>query len=204
MNNFIKKIDTFLPQTQCQKCGYKDCKTYANAISRGAKHDLCTTGGQKVSNLLANFLKLSEQTNQSLNDKPTIKYHTKAFINEDLCIGCNKCSVICPIDAIVGTKQMMHIVLKNECNGCELCINVCPMDCIHMVYDNNLEKEPKSLVVQEKKKNYYRDLYNNKTRRKFIKLKKENKKHLVFKHIDKKAYINKILINFKKLKKVKD
>jgi Na+-translocating ferredoxin:NAD+ oxidoreductase subunit B len=56
-----------------------------------------------------------------------------AFIDEQACIGCVKCIVACPVDAIVGAAKFMHTVIANECIGCALCIEPCPMDCITMV-----------------------------------------------------------------------
>ena len=54
----------------------------------------------------------------------------KAFIDEENCIGCFKCQPICPTDAIVGSKRMLHTVIPALCTACEECINVCPTSCI--------------------------------------------------------------------------
>lgn len=58
-----------------------------------------------------------------------------AFVIEDLCIGCTKCILVCPVDAIVGAAKRMHTVIAAECTGCELCIPACPVDCIELVAD---------------------------------------------------------------------
>jgi len=51
-----------------------------------------------------------------------------ALIDEAVCIGCTKCILACPVDAIVGASKMMHTVLVEECTGCELCVAPCPVD----------------------------------------------------------------------------
>ncbi len=56
-----------------------------------------------------------------------------AFIDEDRCIGCTKCLPPCPVDAIVGARQLMHTVVAELCTGCELCVAPCPVDCIIMI-----------------------------------------------------------------------
>ena len=53
-----------------------------------------------------------------------------ALIDEKNCIGCTLCLPPCPVDAIVGSKNHVHTVLKSECTGCELCVEACPVDCI--------------------------------------------------------------------------
>lgn len=58
------------------------------------------------------------------------KQQYKAFIDEQNCIGCGKCIRVCPTDAIVGSKQVLHTILPQLCTACSNCINTCPTDCI--------------------------------------------------------------------------
>jgi electron transport complex protein RnfB len=55
-----------------------------------------------------------------------------ALIDEARCIGCAKCLVVCPTDAIVGAERWLHTVITRECIGCERCLPPCPVDCIEM------------------------------------------------------------------------
>ena len=52
----VNSIDEVLPQTQCQKCTYEDCYSYAKAITNGEKHNKCITGGQKTLKELSKLL----------------------------------------------------------------------------------------------------------------------------------------------------
>lgn len=126
------KIDALLPQTQCEECGFKGCRPYAEAIATGdAKIDLCAPGGINTLEALAALLKVDPapyREQVAANYRPA----SVAVIDENLCIGCVKCINVCPVDAISGTAKMMHTVIKDECTGCELCVPACPMDCIHM------------------------------------------------------------------------
>lgn len=56
----------------------------------------------------------------------------KALIDEANCIGCGKCIRVCPTDAIVGAKQLMHTIIPQFCTSCENCINACPTYCISL------------------------------------------------------------------------
>ena len=68
----------------------------------------------------------------------TTKIAQLVKIREDGCIGCTKCISACPVDAIVGSNQVMHTVITSECIGCKLCIEPCPMDCIEEIEQTNV------------------------------------------------------------------
>ena len=163
MNLLVNKIDNILPQTQCTKCGYKSCLEYAQAIAQGQPHNQCPPGGEKGIKELSKLLNRKELP---LNPNNGVEASKKvAIINEDLCIGCKKCILACPVDAIVATKKLMHTVITNECSGCDLCIEPCPMDCISMTESN-------SILNSEQ----YRNRFYKKQIR--IKLENKNKKNI--------------------------
>ena len=92
-----------LPQTQCTKCGYPDCRGYAEALAEGEKPNRCPPGG------VEGIIRLSQILNYPLDDETrTInpecgveRPRPVAWIDPQACIGCTLCIQACPVDAIV-------------------------------------------------------------------------------------------------------
>ena len=117
----IDLIDAELPQTQCTRCGYDDCRAYAQAIAAGeAAINRCPPGGQEGIERLA---RLTGQAATALD--PTCGSESErsiVWIDEAWCIGCTLCIQACPVDCIVGAHKHMHSVIEAQCTGCELCL----------------------------------------------------------------------------------
>ena len=124
-------INAALPQTQCTRCGYPDCASYARAIAEGlAPITQCPPGGQEG---VARLAAITGHAVVALNPVHGLAApRTVAVIDENWCIGCTLCIKACPTDAIVGANKLMHTVMPAHCTGCELCIPVCPVDCIQL------------------------------------------------------------------------
>ena len=131
MNDLARRIDAALPQTQCKRCSYPDCASYAQAIAAGeAGINQCPPGGAEGIERLA---AITGQPAHPLDTHFGIEGPvTVAVIDEDWCIGCTLCIAACPTDAIVGIAKRMHTVVEPYCTGCELCLPVCPVDCISL------------------------------------------------------------------------
>jgi electron transport complex protein RnfB len=130
--NLTARIDALLPQTQCTRCGYPDCRAYAQAIADGeADINRCPPGGAEG---IARLAALTGLPAKSLDPQRGIEApRALAVIDENWCIGCTLCIKACPVDCIVGASKQMHTVINDQCTGCELCAPVCPVDCIAMV-----------------------------------------------------------------------
>ena len=132
MSTLADRILDALPQTQCTRCGYPDCKAYAQAIAlEQAPINQCPPGGAEGVTILA---RLTGKPVQPLNLEHGLEGPlTVAVIDEAWCIGCTLCIKACPTDAILGSNKVMHTVIESACTGCDLCLPVCPVDCIEMV-----------------------------------------------------------------------
>ena len=68
-----------------------------------------------------------------------------AFVKEELCIGCDQCTIVCDDDAIELYDVRMRSpiidveinkkakILREPCTGCGLCVLSCPTDAIVMI-----------------------------------------------------------------------
>jgi electron transport complex protein RnfB len=127
-----ERLDAALPQTQCTRCGYPDCRRYAQAMAAGeADINRCPPGGAE------GIHRLAALTGQPVQPLDTTRGREGprllAVIDEAWCIGCTLCIKACPVDCIVGASKRMHTVIDAECTGCELCVPACPVDCITLV-----------------------------------------------------------------------
>ncbi len=70
---------------------------------------------------------------------------TVAWVTENLCIGCDQCTIVCDDAAIelyfkdmasplleVPSNRKARIV-RDACTGCRLCVLACPTDAITMI-----------------------------------------------------------------------
>ena len=56
----------------------------------------------------------------------------KAFVDEDLCVGCGKCTEVCGTGAIriIDKKAVVDF---NRCVCCAICVRTCPRGAIRIV-----------------------------------------------------------------------
>jgi electron transport complex protein RnfB len=124
-----QRLDALLPQTQCTRCGYPDCRAYAEALAAGeAAVNQCPPGGAEGVRRLADALGVPALPLNPSNGHEGPRQ--VVYIEESLCIGCTLCIQACPVDAIIGAPKRMHAVIEPRCTGCELCVPACPVDCI--------------------------------------------------------------------------
>ena len=128
-NPLEAELQAMLPGSQCGQCGYVGCAQAAAALAKGeASVTLCPPGGKATAEALAAKLGVKADLSGMSDSGPQI-----AAVTEDICIGCCRCSKVCPTDAILGAAKQIHNVIREACTGCSSCIDVCPTEALSMV-----------------------------------------------------------------------
>lgn len=83
--------------------------------------------GQSAPNPVLSTLKYFREEYESY------AYRTKqrAYrIDAEKCIGCTKCSRVCPVNCIEGKVKVNHVIDEDACIACGACYSACPVDAI--------------------------------------------------------------------------
>jgi electron transport complex protein RnfB len=127
-NPIVEELVAMMPGSNCGQCGFPGCTGAAEAIVDGsAAPTCCPPGGKALASAIAAKLGLTIDLSAMVDDGPKI-----ALVAEELCIGCCRCSKVCPTDAIIGAAKQIHNVMREACTGCSACVEKCPTEALAM------------------------------------------------------------------------
>lgn len=127
-NPLVAELEAMMPGSNCGQCGFPGCPGAARAIAEGeAAVTCCPPGGKNLAAALAARLGVSLDLSEVKDEGPKI-----AAVAEELCIGCCRCSKVCPTDAVIGAAKQIHNILREACTGCSSCIEKCPTEALVM------------------------------------------------------------------------
>lgn len=99
------------------------------------KTSLCGLGKTAPNPVLSTLKYFKEEYEAHVINKEcpahVCKELTKIVIT-DKCIGCTKCSRVCPVNCIEGKVKELHVINQEQCIKCQACIDACPVDAIVM------------------------------------------------------------------------
>ena len=77
---------------------------------------------------------------------------TKLTIMEN-CVGCDKCTKVCPVDCILGDFKEQHTIDYTRCTHCGACLSICPVNAItsgnnSMMFLRDLATPNKIVITQ--------------------------------------------------------
>ena len=122
------EIEAMMPGSNCGQRGFAGCPRLAAAIASGsAPASACPAGGKALALTLARKLGIGIDLAAVVDQGPRI-----ATVAEDICIGCCRCTKVCPTDAILGAAKQIHNVIREACTGCGKCIERCPTEAMAM------------------------------------------------------------------------
>jgi len=127
-NPLVDELASVMPGSNCGQCGFAGCAAAAAAMAEGtASPACCPPGGKALAIVIGLKLGITVDLSALSDDGPKI-----ATVAEELCIGCCRCSKVCPTDAILGAARQIHNVLREACTGCRICIDSCPTEALLM------------------------------------------------------------------------
>ena len=129
----------------------------AETIKSGA---LCALGGTAPNPTLTTLRYFLDEYKAHIYEKRCPALSCKSMISfyilPDKCQGCGQCAKVCPTEAIVGGKRMVHVIDQEKCVRCGSCLDTCPpkFSSIIKVSGEEVEvpKEPIPVVAKKAEK----------------------------------------------------
>ncbi len=142
----------FLSDESCGKClpcreGLQQMKDILEDITqgKGKKGDiellealatvmidtsLCALGTTAANPVLSTIRNFRSEYEAHVNEKRcpagACKQLTTYYIDPSKCVACMICLRNCPVEAITGARNQIHVIEQGKCTKCGSCYNVCP------------------------------------------------------------------------------
>jgi len=91
---------------------------------------LCALGGSAPNPVLSTIRYFREEYEAHIKGKKCPAFVCKElisfYIDPDKCTACMICLRKCPVDAITGGKNRIHVIDQEKCTNCGTCFEVCP------------------------------------------------------------------------------
>ncbi len=103
-------------------------------LSRNIKDtSLCGLGQTAPNPILSTLHNFYDEYLAHVVDKKCPAGVCKALLKiviTDKCVGCTRCSKVCPVSAIKGSLKEKHVINQNLCIKCGACVQTCPVKAI--------------------------------------------------------------------------
>ena len=142
----------FLCDESCGKCtpcreGLRQASIILNRITKGEGKDddieklqkiaevtrdssLCALGQTSANPMLTTLRYFKDEYEAHIKEKrcPAMvcKELTSYYIDPEKCVACMICQRNCPVDAVIGEKNKIHIIDQEKCIKCGSCYDMCP------------------------------------------------------------------------------
>jgi F420-non-reducing hydrogenase iron-sulfur subunit len=124
MNDFGKKVKTLGPLGSSEGLSEADLKTRLNEVSKLVPY-IKVVKKEKLAKKLDSEKAYSELYSKDEVDKIFTEL-AAYYIEPAKCQACSMCLRRCPVGAINGAKNKIHIIDQEKCIKCGTCFEVCP------------------------------------------------------------------------------
>ncbi|MCL0088183.1 4Fe-4S binding protein, partial [Dehalococcoidia bacterium] len=91
---------------------------------------LCALGRTAPNPVLSTIRYFRDEYEAHIKERKCPAYVCKElisyYIDPDKCEACMICLRKCPVEAITGGKNQIHVIDQEKCTKCETCFEVCP------------------------------------------------------------------------------
>jgi len=124
VNGFVKKVKEMGPLGQGEGVGQEELKSRLADISKLVPY-LKLVNQEKLASRLENpeeydGLFTKEEIDTLFREIPSY------YIDPDKCQACMICAKKCPVEAIEGGKNRIHVIEQDKCIKCGTCFEACP------------------------------------------------------------------------------
>ena len=125
INDFVKKVKELGPLGKGEGIDENELKSKLEAVTKLIPY-IKMVKREKLALHLENTEEYSELYTSDEIDRlfrEVISY----YIDPDKCKACMICRRQCPVEAIAGGKNQIHVIDQEKCTKCETCFEVCPL-----------------------------------------------------------------------------
>ncbi|AEH07026.1 4Fe-4S binding protein [Methanothermococcus okinawensis] len=148
---YRKVPPTVVYPEKCISCGAckGSCPSFAIELVNNPKYNKkipeidvgsCISCGNCVESCPTKVLEIGVLMKETEGLPWNVPKYTNLIIDEELCVNCSSCKLVCPVDAI-DYNGVSHVIDKNICIGCNRCIDACPVIDAIKTYDEKILKE---------------------------------------------------------------
>jgi len=124
VNDFVKQVKMLGPLAQSEGIDKNELKTKLEAITKLVPYIKIV-----LEEKLAARLKNPDEYNELFTSDEIDRLFSEVnsyYIDPGICQACMICAKRCPVEAIIGGKNQIHVIDQEKCIKCGTCLEVCP------------------------------------------------------------------------------